>query len=188
MNRSPFPVTVEARDSGQCRSLSPRLTRVSPHQRTGFFPMQHRECRGRPIRQRTARTLAIVMLAKACPLLPRIFQRREPSTFKHSSRSRPLQLSMSPFSTERPGQMKHNCTSCPIAQASSARLQNSLPLSTVMLSGKLHRSCFARSSACATFIPIIASSKRRSTLRCGHDRGARDAPEIDSFVQIEGGR
>jgi hypothetical protein len=27
--------------------------------------------------------------------------------------------------------MKHNCTSCPIAQASSARLENSLPLSTV---------------------------------------------------------
>src|SRR5713226_5105189 len=60
-------------------------------------------------------------------------------------------------------QIERNCTSCPIAQASSARLQNSLPLSTVMLSGRLPRSCCARSSACATFIPVIERSASNPT-------------------------
>src|SRR5713101_3633006 len=50
-----------------------------------------------------------------------------------------------------------------IAQASSARLQNSLPLSRVMLSGKLPRSHFARSSAWATFIPVIERSASSHT-------------------------
>src|SRR5258708_6152873 len=74
---------------------------------------------------------------------------------------------MNPFSTGRPGRMKHNRTSLLIAQDSSARLQTSLPLSTVKLSGKLPRSSFARSNACATFIPLIERSASNPT----HSRG-----------------
>src|SRR5436305_214270 len=47
---------------------------------------------------------------------------------------------MNPFSTGRPGRIKHSWTSFPSTHASSARLQNSVPLSTVMLPGKLPRS------------------------------------------------
>jgi serine/threonine protein kinase len=46
--------------------------------------------------------------------------------FKHSSRRRPLKLSMNPFSTGRPGRIKHNRTLSAMAQASSARPENSL--------------------------------------------------------------
>lgn len=56
-----------------------------------------------------------------------------------------------------------NCTSFVIAQASSARLQNSLALSTVMLFGTLPRSCRARSNACATFIPVVERSASSPT-------------------------
>jgi len=50
-----------------------------------------------------------------------------------------------------------------ITQASKARLQNSVPLSTVMLAGNFPLSAFARPNACATIIPVIARSASRRT-------------------------
>jgi hypothetical protein len=41
---------------------------------------------------------------------------------------------------------ERSCTFCPIAQTSNARLQNSVPLSTVILSGTPPLSCLARSN------------------------------------------
>src|SRR5438034_10573299 len=82
------------------------------------------------------------------------------------SNTRPLKLSMNPFSTGRPGRMKHNCTFFPITHASNARLQNSVPLSTVRLAGKCPRSAFALSSACATCIPSSRGRLPNRPLPC----------------------
>jgi hypothetical protein len=48
-------------------------------------------------------------------------------TFRHSSRSRPLKLSMKPFSVGHPGRMKANWTPRPCAQTSISLRANSLP-------------------------------------------------------------
>ena len=58
---------------------------------------------------------------------------------RHSSRSRPLKLSMKAFSTGLPGRMNSSRTSCAYAQASIARLTNSPPLSTVIAVGAPRR-------------------------------------------------
>ena len=104
---------------------------------------------------------------------------------------------MNPFSTGRPGRIKRNCTLLVIAQASSARLQNSLPLSTVMLSGNPSRSGFTRSNTCATFIPVIersASSATHSrvnwstTVRMRNDRPSANLSLTKSILQRWFGR
>jgi hypothetical protein len=53
--------------------------------------------------------------------------RGELVTFKHPSRSRPLNDSMKAFSTGLPGQMKLSCMPRRYAQTSSARDWNSVP-------------------------------------------------------------
>ena len=88
--------------------------------------------------------------------------------------------------------MKHNCTSLAITQASSARLQNSVPLSTVMLAGNFPLSTLTRSRACATVIPVIARSASKqmhsrvnwsTTVKMRNDRPSASLSLIKSMLQ-----
>jgi hypothetical protein len=92
------------------------------------------------------RTLVIVVLSELRELLPGIFQRRKPLHVQTLVPQSAIETLDDAFSTGLPGRMKHSWTPCSITYTSRARLQNSLPLSTVMLVGRLPRSARAFSS------------------------------------------
>ena len=62
------------------------------------------------------RPLLVVMVSNFASFCRASSSDANHSTFKHSSRSRPLKLSMYPFSTGRLDRMKHSSTSWPIAR------------------------------------------------------------------------
>ncbi len=86
---------------------------------------------GRPVFQCAVQPPVVVVISPQGQSAARFFERREPfdvkSTLRHSSRNRPLKLSMKPFSTGLPGRKKQSCTPTCIAQASIVRPANSLP-------------------------------------------------------------
>jgi len=73
-------------------------------------------------------------------------------SLRHSSRKRPLKLSTKALSVGLPGLMKCSFTLAACAQASSALLVNSGPLSMTMRSGSL-RCAASRSSTRTTRSP-----------------------------------
>ena len=96
-------------------------------------------------------------------LLARVPERNKYSTFRHSCRNRLLKLSMNPLSAGRLDRMKHNCIVIGHHPRFQSTTASSVLLSTVMLAGNLSLSTLARSSTCATCLPVIAQSASRQT-------------------------
>ena len=77
--------------------------------------------------KRAVRTTVIVVVLPSRQRRSSMLERRNSVTFRHSSRRRPLNDSISPFSTGLPGRMKSSCTPLRHAHSSRSFEVNSLP-------------------------------------------------------------